>query len=804
MLGLLRLRAWGEGAILPVLRESMPFTLLLLAFAGAAALGGAGVYGWWSGRNKEKDWQSRMAGVARLNARLETLEAVVESGPHSVFLWQGDEPERHYSGLVTPPDAPLPQDFSAFCNSLYPDSARALTQAMQGLQEKGTRFAFPLFCADGRSFAGLGRPAGMGVVLTVTDVSEGYKEITILRDMLSETVHERDFLRQIVDDLPHPAWLRQADGGLIWVNRAYMRAVEAATVEEVIRRDEALFTAPAAGETAPSGVTRRLRTVIAGQRRTMDVVELTTERGTAGLAVDVTEADEARTEARQQLAAQRANLYLLKTPVAIFSTYQNLEFFNQAFADLWGLPAEWLANGPQHGELLEAMRETRRLPEQADFPAWKKKQLASYANLVAPQEEIWHLPNDRTLRLIIQPTPQGGIFVVYEDLTEMLNLERSYNALSRVQRESLNNLQEGVTVFGVDGRLGLFNPAFLRIWQLHEAQLTNRPHIDKVVALCTPLMPDARVWDQIKSQILGSEKGRDLALFRLETGQETVLDCAAVPLPDGGAMLTFFDVTSTVQIERALRERNDALETADRLKSEFITHISYQFRTPLNSIIGFAEILEHEFFGPLNGRQHEYSQGLLEASQHLLTLVNDVIDLATIEAGHMSLAWGAVDIYGLLGSVRDLSRQRARDSDMTLLMECPEDIGVIHADSRRIKQVMFNLLSNAFQFSSPGDEVTIGARRCLDKDGAEICQLWVRDRGIGIAPAYQDKMFNRFEALPPQGKEKRAGLGLSLVRHLVELHDGWVDVESTPNQGTVVTCNLPVRMAAVQPESLLN
>lgn len=802
MSGGLLLRVWGGGPSGGP-GENMPLTLLLLAFAGVASIG-AGLYGWWSGHNKEQKWRSRMADVARLSARLEMLEAVLESGPQTAFLWLGDEPERHYGGAAKQQDSPDLQDFSVFCNRLCPDSAEALTQAMQALRENGTRFALPLFCQDGRAYASIGRPVGMGVALTVSDVSEGYKEITTLRDMLSETVEERDFLRQTVDDIPHPAWLRRADGKLYWVNRAYMKAVEAASVAEVIRKGEKLFETPETDETAPSGMTRRLRTVIAGQRRTMDVIEVGTNRGFAGLAVDVTEADEARNEARQQLAAQRANLYLLKTPVAIFSTYQNLEFFNQAFADLWGLPAEWLANGPHHGELLEAMRETRRLPEQADFPAWKKRQLAGYSNLVAAQEELWHLPNDRTLRLIIQPTPQGGIFVVYEDLTEMLNLERSYNALSRVQRESLNNLQEGVAVFGVDGRLGLFNPAFRRIWKLKEEQLSGRPHIDQVIALCAPQMPDAGGWDQLKGQILGSEKGRDLAFFRLEADEETVLDCAAVPLPDGGMMLTFIDVTSAVQIERALRERNDALETADRLKSEFITHISYQFRTPLNSIIGFAEILEHEFFGPLNERQHEYSQGLLEASHHLLTLVNDVIDLATIEAGHMSLARSEVDVCSLLSSVRDLSRQRARDSDMTVLMECPEDIGIIHADNRRIKQVMFNLLSNAFQFSEPGNEVIIGARRRLDKDGGEICQLWVRDKGIGIAPAFQDRMFNRFEAQPPQGKEKGAGLGLSLVRHLVELHEGWVDVESSPNQGTVVTCNLPVGKAAMQPKPLLH
>ncbi|HAM48709.1 MAG TPA: sensor histidine kinase, partial [Alphaproteobacteria bacterium] len=115
--------------------------------------------------------------------------------------------------------------------------------------------------------------------------------------------------------------------------------------------------------------------------------------------------------------------------------------------------------------------------------------------------------------------------------------------------------------------------------------------------------------------------------------------------------------------------------------------------------------------GTLNERQHEYSQGLLEASHHLMELINDVIDLATIEAGHMSLSLSQTNIFALLGSVRDLSRQRAQEADMTLRLDCPEEIGDIHADPRRIKQVMFNLLSNAFKFSQPGDEVIIGANR---------------------------------------------------------------------------------------------
>ncbi|MSP41977.1 MAG: PAS domain-containing sensor histidine kinase [Alphaproteobacteria bacterium] len=438
------------------------------------------------------------------------------------------------------------------------------------------------------------------------------------------------------------------------------------------------------------------------------------------------------------------------------------------------------------------MRESRRIPEQADFPVWKRKQLASYTELIDSQEEIWQLPNERTLRVVTQARRNGGLFVLYEDLTELLTLERSLNALSRVQLEPLNSLQEGVAVFGIDGRMRLYNPAFPRILKMNEMVVQEHPHIDEIQGFYQALVPDLRGWDAIKSRITGAETDREMYILRAQRKDNMVIDCTIAPLPDGGSLLTMADVTGSVQIERALRDRNEALETTDRLKSEFIAHISYQFRTRLNSIIGFAEILEHEFFGTMNERQHEYSQGLLEASQQLLALVNDVIDLASIESGQLSLSQDRVDVRGLLDSVRELSRQRARECDLTLVLDCPEDMGVIFADERRIKQVMFNLISNAIKFSTAGEEIVIGANRVV-QDGGGVCQLWVRDRGAGIERNYQENMFKPFESRSRSGGEQGAGIGLSLVRSLIELHEGWVEIESEPGQGTKVICNLPLK-----------
>ena len=264
-----------------------------------------------------------------------------------------------------------------------------------------------------------------------------------------------------------------------------------------------------------------------------------------------------------------------------------------------------------------------------------------------------------------------------------------------------------------------------------------------------------------------------------------MLRVATVPLPDGNVMLSYLDVTDSTRVERALREKNEALETAGRLKTEFIANVSYELRTPLNAIIGFAEILTNQYFGELNNRQLDYSRGILDSSHRLLSLINDILDLATIEAGYMTLETEPVDIHTLLASVLALTRERARKQSLNLDFDCPPEIGSIIADERRLKQALFNLISNAIKFTPAGGTIAIRARR---SDG-EVA-LSVTDTGIGIPREQQQRVFEKFERGNPQARQSGAGLGLSLVKSFIELHGGRVEMESTPGQGTRVTCYL--------------
>ena len=334
-----------------------------------------------------------------------------------------------------------------------------------------------------------------------------------------------------------------------------------------------------------------------------------------------------------------------------------------------------------------------------------------FTSLIEPIEDLMHLPDGRTLRQREVPRPFGGLLFTYEDVTDRLALERSYNILIEVQRRSLDNLYEGVALIGADGRLKLSNPAYARLWQLAEADLEGEPHIADLIEKCRDFFVLDGEWPEFKQRVVARMTGREARTGRLERGDGSVLEYANVPLPDGAVLLSYIDVTDRFRVERALRERAQALEAADRVKTEFIANVSYELRTPLTSIIGFTEILERESVGLLNDKQHEYPGGVLESSQALLGLINDILDLATIDAGYMALAPSRIDVHTLLRGIYDLTGEQARRQQLKTRFQCRRDVGTMVADERRLRQILVNLMSNAINFTPQGGTITLDAKR---------------------------------------------------------------------------------------------
>ena len=289
---------------------------------------------------------------------------------------------------------------------------------------------------------------------------------------------------------------------------------------------------------------------------------------------------------------------------------------------------------PSHGELLEALRENRRLPEQADFLSWKQATLDQYMALPEPVEEMWHLPDGRALRVATQPHPMGGLLVIFEDVTDRLALERSYNTLIAVQQATLDNLHEAVAVIGSDGRLGLSNRNFAKILNLTSDFLDTSPHISDVLERCRQLLEEAkRPWEETKAQIQGYTIERDPKVGRwlLTTGD--TLEFAVVPLPDGATLFTIMDVSDSVQIEKTLHERTESLIMAERLKDEFIGNISRDLRMPLNTLIRFAELLHNEYLDSLDEGQRSELAAAVLSSNEIMRSFDDLLALSKREVG---------------------------------------------------------------------------------------------------------------------------------------------------------------------------
>lgn len=642
-------------------------------------------------------------------------------------------------------------------------------------------------------------------VVWLQDVTDAEQRLEAVQRDVETVGRDAGRLRAMLDALPVAIWRRDHDLRLVWVNAAYARAVDAG-LDQVLQHqmDLADDSLPEHGRALAraalaSGLpqTQGGHVVIRGERRRLDLTEVPIgEAGLLGYAIDQTALEEVRGDLERLVAGQREILEHLTAAVAIFGPDRHLLYHNAAYQRLFRLDEAFLETAPAFDVVLEHAREVRRLPEAADFPRFKREQAARFTALLRSEQEVLHLPDGTTLHSVVSPHPFGGLLFIYNDITDSLRLERNYNTLVAVQRESLDNLNEAIAVFGTDGRLRLSNAAFETTWGFDPETLdTGAPHLSAMLPLMMARMAvpgDGGEQDRWLADILERRSLNE----RIELADGRMLESLAVPLPDGGVLLSQTDVTDSVQVEIALRRSNEALETADRLKSEFIANVSYQLRTPLNAIIGFTEILRNEYFGPVNPRQREYTEQIIEASARLQDLVNDMLDLAMIEAGYLELSFETVDLDALFDSLLGLVSGMATTQGVTLAIRPQRPLGTVRADGRRLKQAFYNLLSNALKYTPNGGSVTLDAERL--QDGSIL--VVVADTGIGIPDLDQGRVFGKFERGTGPGRHGSpgVGIGLALVKSFIDLHFGSVTLTSALGEGTTVRCTLPPN-----PEALL-
>ncbi|HEY8573285.1 sensor histidine kinase [Phenylobacterium sp.] len=595
-----------------------------------------------------------------------------------------------------------------------------------------------------------------------------------------------------------PAWIAAADGSPVWVNAAWLKAVDAASLDEAASRGVSFDrTVDAlASEAANLGQMRDMVrwATVGGRRRAFRIWAQPLEGGGVGVWTDdVTEVEEMREVLKRNIEAHDKTLNHIAEAVAIFGEGKRLIFHNAAFAELWGLEPAWLAERPTHGEVLDRLRQRRRLPETADYGKWKANELDHYEQLSVGPDDLWSVPDGRTLKVVRQPHPMGGLLLLFSDITGELKLKAQYNALIQVQQATLDKLNDAVAVFGSDGRLRLHNEAFERFWNIGPQQLEAAGDFEGVVDLCVPKLHDMNFWRELKGRVADPDpSARSPMSGEVKTSDSRIVAYQSRPLPDGATLIAFADVTDTRKLESALAAREAALSEAERLKRDFVGNVSYELRTPLTTIIGYSELLESSGEN-LSERGRAHAGAVKAAATQLARSIDDVLDMAQIDAEEMALDMEDVRVSDLLISVASRWLKQAEAQKVSLIVERPDDIGVIRGDTKRLAQILDHLVENALSQTPPDGTVTVAARRALGE-----VQLQVSDSGRGIPFHVQAHIFDRFI-----GRERGGpGLGLALVKALTELHGGWVALESEPGAGATFTCHLPeeAQAAAAQPE----
>ena len=276
------------------------------------------------------------------------------------------------------------------------------------------------------------------------------------------------------------------------------------------------------------------------------------------------------------------------------------------------------------------------------------------------------LPNGDHIRVVAQPLPDGGLRLFLEDRTEQLRLASARDTLLRVRAATFDNLFEAISVFASDGRLYLWNRRFMEHWELDEDWLNGHPRVDELVPAMARKLVNPTAAAQIREMVRQTTNERQSATGRISLTDGRHFQFAAVPLPDGNALFTMVDITDSTRIEEALRERAKALEAADRVKTDFVANMSYELRTPLTSIGGFAELLAGGYAGELTAKGTDYVSAILESVERLSKLVDDVLDLTTGDTRGVVLERERIDVSGLCRAAAEAARTRAAEKSQTL------------------------------------------------------------------------------------------------------------------------------------------
>jgi signal transduction histidine kinase len=736
--------------------------------------------------------------IADLRALVDDYENLIAGSRELTVLWQGQDAPRilGQAAAVLPPGR-QPLSVLNFHSWLGAAETNRLTSLIEELRMHGHAFAASFDTLDGRMIRANGWVMGSAVALRLRPAYAQPGDAA--RDASPIPGGDLEGVRALLAGLGQPAFLRDDQDRLVYANADYLKLAKALGKADAETSPAELLDATTlaahlkACRQSPAPVTRMLDLAAHGR---FELVECPVPGGRAGYLRP--QAETVRPPAAPEPGLNHIGgiIDALGTPIAIFNGKRELIQFNAAYARLWNLDRKFLMPGLDERAILDKLRTEGMLPNQVDYHTWRAKHLESYARKEPIEADPWHLPDGRTIKVISAPAgPTGGVIYVFEDLTERLELESTNKAFTNVLRETIMALNEAVAVFGTNGRLTLSNPQLSKLWKLPMNELGTNPHIDQLAEASGRAIPEdgATIWRDLKRTIIDLNPTRTDRNGRITRSDGRLIDYAITRLPDGQTMMTFLDVTESAGYSKVLKERNDALVAADRLKDAFVENVSYELRSPLTNIIGFADLLSGMESGSLNEKQREYIDYIRASSVTLGVLIDNILDLASVDAGIAELNPETLDVAALVDKARagiTATFPEVSGEAPHLVIEIEPDLPAFVGDRTRLVQVLYNLLSNAARFSPPGGEIRLTASH-----RGERMLFVIEDEGPGITDEMKSAILTRLDTPAAGGRQRGAGLGLSIVRTFVNMHGGTISAERREPKGSRIIVNLPLDSA---------
>jgi signal transduction histidine kinase len=511
------------------------------------------------------------------------------------------------------------------------------------------------------------------------------------------------------------------------------------------------------------------------------------QEGVAGYAIDIEEQQQVAREFRAFRDAQRALLDQLSVGVALFDAEERLTFANRPFRRLFSLTEEAIEAHTPFDRFLAEARERGRTPEVRDFPEWRRERTAWFG-MQAALEEAWPLPGGTHLRVVAQPMPDGGLVLIAEDRTESLALSAVRDTLLRTRTATLDSLFEALAIFAPDGSVQLWNRSFAGTWGLTPELLDRHPSADELLSAIGRNLVRPEEAGLIGATVRAATLDRREKGGQVDLADGRTLRFAGIPLPDGNGLLTVLDITASQKAEQALRERAEALEEADAVKAKFLANMSYEFRTPLTTIGGYAELLKSGAAADPDAAG-EYVDAILTAVERLTEQVENVLDLSQSEAGLLPIRKERLDLLDFLTTLVREREQAIIAAGLSLDLKGRRG-RIIEADPRQLGRAIGNLLDNAIGHTPEGGRIVIELRKALDGEGGGIV-ISMADNGRGMTAQELARAQGGVKSGGAGALERRTGLGIPLARQLIAAHDGTLELVSRKGAGTTATIRLP-------------